>query len=187
LKFRIDAKWYLLVSVAIVGFACDWMTKVWAATQLHVGVPVQVFGDLGQFVLVFNKAAVFGLDPRKIFPWFPLTQFHFVFTIIAVILVIAYFRTLKKSDVLMQWGISLVMPGALGNLFDRIVFPGRGVVDFMQIDLKFWPFNPWPIFNMADIYVTIGVILICINFLLERNKQKKQGSPSAPVITSSTT
>jgi len=187
LKFRILPKWYLLFFVTVAGFACDWVTKVWAAKHLHVGIPVRIFGDFGQFVLVYNKAAVFGLDPRRIIPSFPLTQFHFIFTIIAVVLVIAYFRTLKKNDTLMQWGISLVLPGALGNLFDRIVFPGRGVVDFMQIDLKFWPFNPWPIFNMADIYVTIGVILICINFLLESNKQKRLGTPPASVAPSPTT
>jgi signal peptidase II len=173
LKFRIDPKWYLFVSVSLVGALLDWQTKLWAVAHLRPGVPVKVFGELGEFLLVFNKAAVFGLDPRKLLPSFPLHQVHFIFTIIAVILVIGYFVTLKKGDTVMKWGISLVMPGAIGNLIDRIIFPGRGVVDFMQIDLKFWPFNPWPIFNMADIYITFGVILICINFLLDSRKKKE--------------
>jgi signal peptidase II len=181
LKFRIDPKWYLFISVTVVGSFVDWLTKLWAVAHLHAGVPVKVFGEFGQFVLIFNKAAVFGLDPRKIIPSFPLYQFHFVFTIIAVLFVIAYFRTLKKNESLMMVGISLVMPGAIGNCIDRVLSPGRGVVDFMQIDLKFWPFNPWPIFNMADIYVTFGVILICIHFLLEGRAQKKQKPPLPPL------
>lgn len=181
MKFRIDPKWYLLASVTLLGSMLDWLTKVWAVAHLQAGVPVKVFGEYGQFLLVFNKAAVFGLDPRKLIPAFPLHQFHFVFTIVAVLLVTGYFVTLKKKDTLMKWGISLVMPGAIGNLIDRIVFPGRGVVDFMQIDLKFWPFNPWPIFNMADIYITFGVILICINFLLDARKQKEQQSQKAEI------
>jgi signal peptidase II len=181
LKFRLDPKWYLLASVTIVGSLVDWLTKVWAVAHLHTGVPMRIFGEFGQFLLVFNKAAVFGLDPRRIFPSFPLHQVHFVFTAIAVVLVLGYFVTLKKSDAIMKWGISLVMPGAIGNLIDRIVFPGRGVVDFMQIDLKFWPFNPWPIFNMADVYITFGVILICINFLLDAKKQKEQPVSKAEI------
>jgi signal peptidase II len=179
LKFRIDPKWYLFVSVTLAGSLLDWLTKVWAVAHLHVGVPVRVFGDIGQFVLIYNKAAVFGLDPRKIFPSFPLYQFHFVFTIIAILFVTAYFKTLKRHESIMIVGISLVMPGAIGNCIDRIFSPGRGVVDFIQIDLKFWPFNPWPIFNMADVYVTLGVILICIHFLLEGRRLKGQ-KPSSP-------
>jgi signal peptidase II len=186
LKFRIDPKWYILLSVTIAGAFFDWLTKSWAVFHLQPGVPVKVFGELGQFLLVFNKAAVFGLDPRKIVPSFPLYQTQFVFTIIAVILVAGYFATLKKKDILMQWGISLVMPGAIGNLIDRIVSPGRGVVDFMQLDLGFWPFNPWPIFNMADIYITFGIILICINFLLEGRKQKERQSKPNVEIPKST-
>jgi signal peptidase II len=184
LKFRIDPKWYLFISVTVVGSVLDWLTKLWAVAHLHAGVPVKVFGEFGQFILIYNKAAVFGLDPRKIIPSFPLYQFHFIFTIIAVLFVTAYFRTLKKNESLMMVGISLVMPGAIGNCIDRIFSPGRGVVDFMQIDLKFWPFNPWPIFNMADIYVTIGVILICIHFLLEGRKQNDKTPASPPEVQS---
>jgi signal peptidase II len=179
LKIRIDPKWFLLVSVTTVGLFLDWATKLWAVSNLQMGVPVKVIGKLGQFLLIYNKAAVFGLDPRKIIPSFPLIPVHFVFSTIAVLLVVAYFNTLKKNETIMKWGISLVLPGALGNLVDRIFHPGRGVVDFMQIDLQFWPFNPWPIFNMADIYITFGVILICINFLLDGRKQQKENKEIA--------
>ncbi len=180
----IAPKWYLFASVTIIGSLLDWLTKSWAVAHLHMGAPVKVIGDFGQFVLVFNKAAVFGLDPRKIFPAFPLHQVHFFFSAIAILLVTLYFVTLKKKDKVMIWGISLVMPGAVGNLIDRIAFPGRGVVDFMQIDLKFWPFNPWPIFNMADMYITFGVILICINFLLESMNKKEQQQPKVEISKS---
>jgi signal peptidase II len=72
----------------------------------------------------------------------------------------------------MHWALAIILPGALGNLFDRIIHPGLGVVDFIKMDLKFWPFNPWPVFNLADLFVTIGVGLMIACFLLEERRRK---------------
>jgi signal peptidase II len=78
----------------------------------------------------------------------------------------------------MRWGLTLILPGALGNLFDRIVHSQLGVVDFIKIGLSETTF--WPIFNMADVYVTIGVGLICCNFILEEIKLKKISAAVQP-------
>lgn len=74
----------------------------------------------------------------------------------------------------MHWGVALITPGALGNLFDRLVYPARGVVDFIMVDLGFPPFNPWPIFNIADIYITVGVAIILFEFIRGTSPRKPE-------------
>ncbi|MCX7935379.1 MAG: signal peptidase II [Planctomycetota bacterium] len=55
------------------------------------------------------------------------------------------------------WALGLVLGGAAGNFYDRIRH--QGVRDFIQVDLGFWPANPWPVFNVADIGIVAGVLI----------------------------
>jgi signal peptidase II len=89
---------------------------------------------------------------------------------------VAYYKFLKTSDRLLHWALAFILPGALGNLFDRLIHPGMGVVDFIKVDLGFRPFNPWPIFNVADAWVTIGVVLMIASFLFEGNRHERSTS-----------
>ncbi len=171
MPLKIEKKWLLFVIVTVVGFSLDMFTKQLAVTHLRVGMPVNVIGPYAQFLLVFNKAAIWGFDPRTLVPWFPLNGFFTVFTAVAAVVIVLYYVTLKKSDVLMQWGISLVMPGALGNLWDRVMHARLGVVDFVRLGISDNIY--WAIFNMADAYVTIGVALMLLNFVLEGRRAKK--------------
>jgi signal peptidase II len=175
LRIKIERKWYLFSIVSIVGFFLDWFTKYLAAKNLKIGEPVDIIGHYAQFVLVFNKGAIFGIEPRRFLPTFPLNGFFIVFTILAIIIIVAYYKTLRPTDVLMQWGISLVMPGALGNIFDRIVHARLGVVDFIRLGIS--ENIHWFIFNCSDAYVTIGVILMLWNFIFEEKKQKPTDAP----------
>ena len=175
---EIRFRWWILFVVTVVGFGLDLWTKSLAVRKLILGVPVKMIGDKLGLFLIYNKAALFGLDPRHFVAWFPLNAFFTVFTIIAIFVLIGYYFYLKKSDILMHWGLALVLPGAMGNLYDRIVHPGQGVVDFIKLDLKVWPANPWPIFNLADVYVTIGVIILIFTFFLDEHRQKKVMQPS---------
>ncbi len=168
--FKIARKWWLFAGVTVVGFLLDLFTKHLAVAYLKPGVAVNVIGPYAQLLLVFNKAAIWGLDPRKVFPWFPLNGFFLVFTAAAIVAVIVYFAGLKKTDCMMQWGISLIMPGALGNLWDRIAHPALGVVDFVRLGISDNIY--WAIFNAADVYVTFGVAILLLNFIADAKKQK---------------
>ena len=70
----------------------------------------------------------------------------------------------------MRIGLGLVMGGAIGNLIDRI--RAGEVTDFIEVDLGFWPLDPWPIFNIADAALTTGVIILvyCFVFLAAKLK-----------------
>ena len=57
----------------------------------------------------------------------------------------------------------MLFAGAVGNLYNRIFNDGE-VIDFIVVDLHFWPANPWPTFNIADALLCVGVALLLISF-----------------------
>ena len=175
---QIQRKWSVFVIVTFVCFLVDVFTKFLAVEKLAGQFPFHVIKPYFDFVLVYNRGALFGLDPRSIIPGFPLNAFFFVFSIIAITVIVLYYKNIKNTDMLMQWGLTFILPGALGNLFDRIIHPHLGVVDFIKIGISETTF--WPIFNMADVYVTIGVILVLCNFVQEELKQKKSSVSLQP-------
>ena len=172
-------KWKLLFTVSLVGLFLDWYTKYLAASKLQAGIQVPVIGKIIQWQLIFNKGALFGMNPKAWFPSFPTNIFFYVMSVIAMILILFYYKNIETNAKFSYWGISIIMPGALGNLLDRIIRPGQGVVDFIRVDLGFWPFNPWPIWNLADAYITVGVSLIILDlWLLERGKKRTKADNS---------
>jgi len=168
----------LPVLTTTAGLCLDIGTKMAAAANLTPGRQVPVVGDYVSFLLVFNRNAIFGLDPRRLAPWLPLNAVFYVFSVIAMVILIVYFSRIPVGDRLMRWGLALIMPGALGNFWDRALYPKRGVVDFIRLGIS--PEIYWPIFNCADAYVTVGValILFCV-YRDERARKKGQDGAAA--------
>jgi len=75
-----------------------------------------------------------------------------------------------KKQKLLFWGIIFICAGAAGNGLDRIIRPDSAVVDFFMADLGFHlgpiPFDPWPIFNFADIFINAGLGLFVLDYLV---------------------
>jgi signal peptidase II len=173
---HLRGKWVIFWTITCGGLFFDWATKYMAVKTLVAGHVTPVWGKSFGFYLIYNRGALFGIDPRAYIPGFPVNVFFYVFSAIAAILLIVYYANLRNTPSFMYWGISIIMPGAMGNLWDRIFFPNRGVVDFVKVDLGFSPAHPWPIFNMADMYITIGVMLILLGLWIEEIRKKKYPS-----------
>jgi signal peptidase II len=178
-------KWKLFIIVSAIGLFLDWFTKYIAATKLTPYRAVSVLGEVLQFQLTFNRGFLFGFDPRQYFPGFPVTVTFIIFSILAMTLLIVYYINIDPKAQLPYWAISIIMPGALGNLFDRIIRPGQGVVDFIKFDINIPPFDPWPIFNMADAYITIGVALVAFDMLFLEGKRREQEKVVAEKVADS--
>jgi signal peptidase II len=172
--------WVLLAVVTVACLALDLLTKHWADISIARGHQVRLLGNVLSLVLVHNKGALFGMNPRRFLPGFPVNVFFAVFTVIAVGVILGYYHRVALRDRLVRWGLILVLPGALGNLFDRMVRPTQGVVDFIMIDLNVWPADPWPVFNFADMYVTFGVALMLAS--LVRDEWRRHRSRVAPSL-----
>jgi signal peptidase II len=136
----------------------DLVTKRWALTAL-AAQHREIFGGLVPLTLAFNKGAAFGIHLGEDSRWFFVPV-----TLVALGLLLVLLRQAAARDFLRVTAISLVVSGALGNLYDRLRW-SRGVVDFIgPINLGFWDF---PIFNVADMAITCGAILLALSFWME--------------------
>lgn len=144
--------------------AADQLSKFWVVQNLPEQVPVDVFPWLRpvlSLTYLNNTGVAFGLFP----------QFGDFFTILAAVVVAAiifFYRTLDSDDWLTQLALGLQIGGALGNLADRLC---RGsVVDFL--DVNFWPLQAWPVFNLADASIVVGVILLLFHTWQQESTQE---------------
>jgi len=156
-----------VVAVAVV--ALDQVTKWWAVEAL-AGAPVEVVGSL-QLRLVRNEASAFSIGGGS--AWGPFV------TLAALVIIAGLLWFLRSaSGRLAAFAAGLVIGGAIGNLIDRAArsdrgFMGGGVVDFVDLG---W----WPVFNVADAAVVVGVILLLVTTLLPaREEPAAETDPSA--------
>ena len=133
----------------------DQITKRIALGSLDLHTPVSVIGQFLRFTLAWNQGAAFSM------PWGgPL--FLTVITAAAVVMVSIFIWKLGKHSPLFLAGLGAILGGALGNLLDRIMY-GK-VVDFIDIGSTGWR---WPTFNVADIAITAGGVILVILYRKE--------------------
>jgi signal peptidase II len=155
--------------VFILAFVSDQITKLWAESRFldamgfGNGEIVPVIGDLFRFQLAYNLGSAFSMRPQAIVPWLHPTLFYSLITVLAIWGLYSYFKQIDPRDKGSKWGVILVLSGALGNLADR--FRIGKVVDFISwdfpdIDFMGFVMHRWPVFNLADSWVMIGVGLL---------------------------
>ena len=109
--------------------------------------------------LIWNEGIAFGLFS------FSQSNFYNLITLIIIIIIFVILILIKKTKGIERFCLSMVFGGALGNLYDRIVH--KAVPDFIDFHIRDLH---WFIFNVADIFITLGVIML---ILLEILKTKK--------------
>jgi len=141
----------------------DIVTKRWALATLEMGVPnTDIIGSYVPLTLAFNRGAAFGISIGDNPAWFFIPVALLALGLMIVLLI----RSLDNDHTRII-SLALVISGALGNLFDRIRWD-RGVVDFIgPIDLGF---THWPIFNIADMAISCGAVLLAISFWQEERQ-----------------
>ncbi|MHA7270370.1 signal peptidase II [Arthrobacter sp. HLT1-20] len=151
--FRRSA-WLLWLGVAAFAYVCDQLTKWWVTSTMVEGQTTPVIDGVLQWYFIRNSGAAFSIGEN--FTWF----FTLIMAAVSVAIIVLSRRI---SSLWWAIGLGLVLGGALGNLTDRLFRPpsfGMGhVVDFIS-------FPNFAIFNMADMGVVGGVIVICILTLL---------------------
>ena len=119
------------------------------------GMSFPIIQDVFHITFVLNPGAAFGILANQ--------QFFFIGIGIAILLAaVYYYPMLKKQDIWIRYGAALLLGGAVGNLIDRIRY---GVV------IDFFDFRIWPVFNVADIAIVVGVgcIIYALLFRGERD------------------
>ncbi|MEO7455177.1 MAG: signal peptidase II [Gemmatimonadaceae bacterium] len=132
--------------------AIDVVTKGWAERVLTPQrIPHEVFGEWLRFTLVYNPGAAFGLHLG------PQSRMIFTgLTLVALVILARLFLYTERGDTPRVLALALVCAGAFGNLLDRLRSE-LGVVDFLDVGLGD---TRWPTFNVADMAVSIGAMLL---------------------------
>lgn len=154
--------YYYIIAVAIL--IIDFITKKLIVHNLELNEEVSVIGNFFLITSHRNRGAAFGILQEQ-------RAFFIIVTIIIVAAIIWYARSVRKTgSAWLLTGLGLVLGGAIGNFIDRARF--GEVVDFFKFNFGSYTF---PIFNVADSAIVVGVILILIDTLLH-TKQEEKGS-----------
>lgn len=168
-----------LYTTAIVLMLSDQLSKLWIKgfsigdfvhQGLFYGEQISVIGDFLQITFIENAGMAFGIQFGV---WKILLS---LFSIVASVFLIIFQNRLSGYSIWVRIGVMLIFAGAVGNLIDRVfygvifgeaaLFYGK-VVDFIQVDIPDMKFlglyyTHWPVFNVADSCVSVGVVILLI-------------------------
>lgn len=144
--------WRLVPIFAIV-LVADQVTKYIALSTLKVGLPVNVIGDFCRWTLTFNPGGAFGMKLGG--------TTYYLLSSLAIFVVLAAYIWRHRHISYIAIPLTIVSGGAVGNIIDRIRF--GEVVDFIDceffnISIGGYHLERWPIFNIADMAVSCGII-----------------------------
>ena len=134
--------YFLLVALLVIIF--DQLTKYYVVSNFYLGESVPVIENIFHWTYLLNPGAAFGM--------FEGSRWFFVVIAIGVLVGIWYMKDeINEGGWMMQYGAALFGGGAIGNLIDRA---RSGLV------IDFFDFRIWPVFNVADIAICVGVAMI---------------------------
>ncbi len=158
------ADYFYLISLAGLVFTADQWTKALVRTNLdfqQTWVPWSWLSPYARIIHYHNTGAAFGL----------FKDFSIVFTILALLVAAAilyFYPQVPRSDWTLRLAMGLQLGGAVGNLADRLVRDGQ-VTDFVSI-LNF------PVFNVADASISIGVVVLALGMWMNERKLKRDSA-----------
>ncbi|UCE86019.1 MAG: signal peptidase II [Deltaproteobacteria bacterium] len=149
----------VLVSTLAITIALDQGTK--ALVDAKIGFPGRVPVLEGFFYIthVRNPGAAFGLFAQG--PEELRVAFFIAVSLLAALVILSFFRQLAPGDHTSALGLGLILGGAIGNLIDRVT--RKEVIDFLHFRL--WGGRSWPDFNLADVFIVVGVVILLIELL----------------------
>ena len=148
-----------IILIAII-YVADQFTKEWIRNNVEIGERIQIISNNVLITHVENDGIAFGMK-------FPGIQYLSYIAFFAVLwLLISHIRK-EKPLISNYFAFSLIIAGAIGNLIDRFIHDS--VTDMIMVGIKG---HYWPIFNVADSAVTVGVIIFLIASYFDNRKEK---------------
>ena len=163
LKF-FSKNFYISFSIVALIYFLDRLTKIFVIQLDKNNLGSDIFNSAYlNIVLIWNKGIAFGL-----FSFNDTHLYNILSLIISIIIIIVIIMSLRTQG-FKRYSLLMVVGGALGNLYDRIFF--NAVPDF--IDFHIGEFH-WFIFNVADMFISLGVIFMILYELIDNNKNNDQ-------------
>lgn len=181
--------------VAALSLVADIGSKAWAEVVLSkrtaIDPSIPLIKDHLGFTLAYNRGGAWGLlhDANESIR----RPFFLLVSVLAIAFIVSLYSRLAPTQHSLKWGLPMVLGGALGNLSDRIT--RSSVVDFIDYHARWiekmngfiakyakgWAVTDhWPTFNVADIFICIGVALMAVDMVTSRRKPAAAAPPDAP-------
>jgi signal peptidase II len=169
--------WLLIISLLVI--LLDQLSKTVVVHHFQMGESIPVLGNFFKLTYILNPGGVFGSKLGS-------QNFYTIISVLALLVTSWFFFKTKSAGIWFRIGLCMVLGGAVGNLLDRLRF--GEVVDFLDFDffninlpsskILFFNFpgfslDRWPVFNLADSFVLIGIIFI-IAYLLKSHRNTSQ-------------
>ena len=149
------------ISLTLLIFLIDRISKIYVINLNKNFSGSEIFSSkFLNIYLIWNEGIAFGLFSSN------ENNIYNILTLFIILVIIIIFYMITKSQGLQKYSLLMILGGALGNVFDRILY--KSVPDF--IDFHINEFH-WFIFNVADIFITIGVICMILTELIASNKR----------------
>ena len=148
---------YLLIGLIVI---IDQITKIIIKESMYLGESIQLVGDFLRITYVENPGIAFGIRVGH-----PII--FTILSLLASIVIIIYMIYHRNGEKILKYGLAVILGGALGNLIDRLLV--QRVVDFVDVgigDLR------WPVFNVADSAVVIGMFMLIYAMIKIEKKEK---------------
>ena len=155
LSYKYLVLYIIVLTMILVG---DQITKQIISTTIKERDGIAIIQDFFYFTYTKNFGGAWSILEGQM--WL-----FYIVTVIAIVSIYHYFIQTKKHEELTRFGLVLVLAGALGNFIDRLLF--GYVRDFIHFQFKSFEF---PIFNIADIAITIGIMFVLFEIVMEEYK-----------------
>ncbi|PKK91472.1 MAG: signal peptidase II [Candidatus Wallbacteria bacterium HGW-Wallbacteria-1] len=142
---------YFFLATLLVG--ADQYTKYLAVKRIAYGSTIEIVPNFFNLTYVKNYGAAFGLFQNQL-------AIFVVVAVVAISVIVVYSFMISEKEYLLQFGLSMLLGGAIGNFIDRLKL--GYVIDFLNLH---YYRHHWPVFNVADIAIDLGVAFILIKFL----------------------
>ena len=161
---NLDKSFLINLSIILLIFIFDRISKIYVIYLDDKLFGSEIFSsNFLNITLTWNEGVAFGLFS------FDEKIFYKILTAIILIIILIIFIMTIRSDGFKKYSLSMILGGALGNVFDRLYY--KAVPDF--IDLHIGNFH-WFIFNVADIFITLGILFMIIIELNNNNLKKHE-------------
>jgi signal peptidase II len=151
----------LLVVAAIV--VLDQATKAIIDRNMAIYQSILVIENFFSITYIRNTGAAFGILAQSGEAF--RRTFLIGFSVVAIGFIIAMLRRLPSDEKLLTVALAFILGGAFGNLIDRLIY--GEVIDFLDF---YWSGHHWPAFNVADSFITIGVVTILLRLLAAKGE-----------------
>lgn len=151
---------YYLIALLVI--ALDQLTKWMIVKKMEYGESIEIIENLLYITSHRNRGAAWGILQGQM--WF-----FYIITIAVIIGLVYYIQKMAKESILLGVALGLMLGGAIGNFIDRVA--RQEVVDFVHTYIFRYSF---PVFNVADAALSIGVGLLVIHMFLEEKNAKEK-------------